>query len=349
MIKGLIDRLSIRNQMIVVVCIVLSGNSFLLLMNLRRVRVDSVADLPLPLSVLICAYVLSLVLAIYLGTYSGKKAEKIVEALSAMSKGDLTHKLEIPGRDEFAWMAYEFGSATKAVTKTIESISKASQHLAETASRQAASLEEISSSLEEMATMTKQNADNCIQADAFGKDVREMVAQAKHLMSELTTSMEGVSKSDEDLHTIIKKLDTIAFQTNLLALNAAVEASHAGEAGAGFAVVAAEVKRLALSAGEEAKLSEQIVDTAASKIGAGLEMANKTSWAITEAADGAIKIGVLVTDIAQASNQQAQGIQELNAALREIDQNTQQNAGNALDLRTLVGNFKIQSDFQAGR
>ena len=108
--------------------------------------------------------------------------------------------------------------------------------------------------------------------------------------------------------------------------------------------MAAEVKKLALKAGEEAKESEQFIDTTASKIDAGLEMEKKAVETITGVATGVIKIGELVTDIAEASNQQAQGIEQLSVAVNEIDQNTQRNAGSAQDLRTLVGMFKIVKD-----
>ncbi len=344
MVKRLIDRLNLRNQMVALVGVTLLGNSLPHVLNLLKVRVEFVGDLAFSFLVFICAAAVSLLVAVFLGTYSGKKVEQIVAAISAMAKGDLTHKLNIPGKDEFAWMAYEYNCAAEAVTNIIESITTASHTLAETASDQAASLEEISSSLEEMTVMAKQSAENCTQADVFGKEVRKIVAQAENLMADLTTSMETIAKSSEDIRMINKKIDAIAFQTNLLAVNAAVEAGNAGEAGAGFAVVAAEVKKLAIKAGEEAKESEQFIDATASKIDAGLAMVKKTAESITGVATGAIKIGELVTDIAEASNQQAQGIEQLSVAVNEIDQNTQQNAGSAQDLRTLVGRFKIEKD-----
>jgi methyl-accepting chemotaxis protein len=328
--------------MVAVAGVTLLGNSLPHVLNLLKVRVEFVGDLAFSFLVFICAAAVSLLVAVFLGTYSGKKVEQIVAAISAMAKGDLTHKLNIPGKDEFAWMAYEYNCAAEAVTNIIESITTASHTLAETASDQAASLEEISSSLEEMTVMAKQSAENCTQADVFGKEVRKIVAQAENLMADLTTSMETTAKSSEDIRKINKKIDAIAFQTN--AVNAAVEAGNAGEAGAGFAVVAAEVKKLALKAGEEAKESEQFIDATASKIDAGLAMVKKTAESITGVATGAIKIGELVTDIAEASNQQAQGIEQLSVAVNEIDQNTQQNAGSAQDLRTLVGGFKIEKD-----
>lgn len=208
-------------------------------------------------------------------------------------------------------------------------ISSASQQLAEASSQQAASLEEASSSLEEMSSMTRQNADNAKEADTLMADTSRVVDQANASMGELTSSMQEISKASEETSKIIKTIDEIAFQTNLLALNAAVEAARAGEAGAGFAVVAEEVRNLAMRSAEAAKSTAVLIENTVRKVEDGLDTVSKTNEAFSEVAGGAKKIGELIGEIAAASEEQAQGIEQINTAVSQLDQVTQQNAANA--------------------
>ena len=208
-------------------------------------------------------------------------------------------------------------------------VSSASQALAEGSSEQAASLEETSSSLEEMASMTKQNADNAGQADHLMQDANSVVAKASSSMTQLTNAMEDITKASEETSKIIKTIDEIAFQTNLLALNAAVEAARAGEAGAGFAVVADEVRNLAMRAAEAAKDTADLIEGTVKQIKEGSGIVKTTFEAFTEVTDSASKVGELVSEIAAASNEQAQGIEQVNNSVAEMDKVTQQNAANA--------------------
>jgi ABC-type transporter Mla subunit MlaD len=214
-------------------------------------------------------------------------------------------------------------------TSSSGQISSSSQSLAEGASEQASSLEETSSSLEEMASMTKQNADNANQADTLMKEANQTVAKANTSMGELTTSMDEISKASEETQKIIKTIDEIAFQTNLLALNAAVEAARAGEAGAGFAVVADEVRNLAMRSADAAKGTAGLIEGTVKKIKDGSDLVTTTNEAFTEVATSASKVGELVGEIAAASNEQAQGIDQVNKAVAEMDKVIQQNSANA--------------------
>jgi methyl-accepting chemotaxis protein len=215
------------------------------------------------------------------------------------------------------------------VATTSGQVSAASHSLAQGSSEQAASIEETSSSLEEMSSMTRQNAENAMQADNLMKETNQVVKKANADMGNLTSSMEEISVASQETSKIVKTIDEIAFQTNLLALNAAVEAARAGEAGAGFAVVADEVRNLALRSAEAAKNTADLIEGTVKKIGGGVDLVATASDAFSEVATSAGKVGSLVGEIAAASSEQAQGIEQVNIAVNEMDKITQQTAASA--------------------
>ncbi len=223
-------------------------------------------------------------------------------------------------------------------------VSSSSQQLAEGASEQAASIEETSSSLEEMSSMTKQNAENAGQADNLMKEANQVVGQANKSMSELTKSMEEISKASEETSKIIKTIDEIAFQTNLLALNAAVEAARAGEAGAGFAVVADEVRNLAMRAADAAKNTADLIEGTVKKVGDGSELVNITNETFFQVAQSAKKVGELVGEISAASNEQSEGIEQINKAVVEMDKVVQQNAASAEESASASEEMSAQAE-----
>ena len=223
-------------------------------------------------------------------------------------------------------------------------ISSSSQSLAEGASEQAASIEETSSSLEEMSSMTKQNAENASQADNLMKDTNQVVSAANHSMTDLTSSMEEISKASDETQKVVKTIDEIAFQTNLLALNAAVEAARAGEAGAGFAVVAEEVRNLALRSAEAAKSTAVLIEGTVKKVKEGSDLLNNTNAEFTMVAESTSKVGELVGEISAASNEQAQGIGQVNIAVTEMDTVIQQNAANAEESASASEELNAQAE-----
>jgi methyl-accepting chemotaxis protein len=221
------------------------------------------------------------------------------------------------------------GEASDQVSSASGQVASASQQLAEGASEQAAGLEETSSSMEEMSSMTKQNADNATQANSLMEEAARLVGQADDSMTELTASMQEISQASGETAKIVKTIDEIAFQTNLLALNAAVEAARAGEAGAGFAVVAEEVRNLAMRAADAAKNTANLIEGTVKKIGAGSGLVDKTNEAFKAVAEKSGKVKDLVGEIAAASQEQAQGIGQVSTAVAEMDKVVQANAAAA--------------------
>ncbi|PKN62045.1 MAG: hypothetical protein CVU57_26520 [Deltaproteobacteria bacterium HGW-Deltaproteobacteria-15] len=223
----------------------------------------------------------------------------------------------------------EIFEGAEQVSSAASQVAAASQNVAEGSSKQAGSIEDTSSSLEEMSAMTRQNANNAAQADGLMKEANRAAEEASHSMNDLTRSMSEISKASQETSKIVKTIDEIAFQTNLLALNAAVEAARAGEAGAGFAVVAGEVRNLALRAADAARNTTQMIEGTVKNVNEGARLVSKTNEAFTSVAGGVVKAGQLIAEIAAASNEQSQGIEQVNKAVGEMDTVVQQIAASA--------------------
>jgi methyl-accepting chemotaxis protein len=222
--------------------------------------------------------------------------------------------------------------ASEQLFTTSDQISQSSQSLAEGATEQAAGLEETAASMEEMASMTKTNADNAIQANKRMKDTGQVVDVANQAMTELNQSISEIFTASQETGKIIKNIDEIAFQTNLLALNAAVEAARAGEAGSGFAVVADEVRNLAMRAAQAAKNTSEMIEDTVNKINRGSDIVTRTNEAFFKVASESKKAGELINDIAAASDEQAQGIDQVSKAIAQMDQVVQHNAASSEQL-----------------
>ncbi|MFW6242473.1 MAG: methyl-accepting chemotaxis protein [Thermodesulfobacteriota bacterium] len=218
-----------------------------------------------------------------------------------------------------------------------------SHSLAEVAAHQAATLEETSSSLAEMAAMTRRNAENASEADRMMDAAGEAVAGANRAMDRLTVSMGEIGQAGEETSRIVKDIDEIAFQTNLLALNAAVEAARAGESGAGFAVVAEEVRNLAIRAAEAAKNTAALIDGTVRKLSEGNQMVEHANQVFGELARTAASVGELVGEIAQSSDEQAKGIDQISRAMSDTDQLVQKNAADAEESSASAGQIRDEA------
>ncbi|MGE0086186.1 MAG: methyl-accepting chemotaxis protein [Desulfococcaceae bacterium] len=239
------------------------------------------------------------------------------------------------------------------VGKEIESasgrVSSTGHHLTEGASRQAAAVEETSASLEEIASMIQQNARNVSHSNNLMIETSRVVFQAGGSMTELTASMEKISSTGDQTKKVIRTIEEIAFQTNLLALNAAVEAARAGESGAGFAVVAEEVRNLAMRSGEAAKNTASLIEASVEGIRSGTQLVFRANEAFGRVAQGSRKVAELLEEVTAASQDQAEGIRQVSRAMVEIDKVTQENAASVEEtgaaIAEIEGQIKRIKDF----
>ncbi len=208
-------------------------------------------------------------------------------------------------------------------------INDASQSLAEGASEQAASLEETSASLEEMSSMTKLNAQHAGQAKELANQTRTAAEAGSAEMRSMSQAMDAIKASSDNIAKIIKTIDEIAFQTNILALNAAVEAARAGEAGAGFAVVAEEVRNLAQRSAQAARETADKIEDSIQKSQQGVQFSGQIARRLEEIVAKARQVDELLVSIATASREQSEGVNQINLAVTQMDKVTQSNAANA--------------------
>ncbi|OKY76739.1 MAG: hypothetical protein BM485_01320 [Desulfobulbaceae bacterium DB1] len=233
--------------------------------------------------------------------------------------------------------------SSRNVTYSSNEINESSQAVASGASEQAAALEETSASMEETTSMIKATAANSNEADNLMKQTAEITERAKKSMEELIVSMGEISRASEETSKIIKTIDEIAFQTNLLALNAAVEAARAGAAGSGFAVVADEVRSLAMRATEAARNTATLIESTVEKVKRGEIIAGSSNETFNEVATASRKIGELINEISIASREQAQGVDQINKTISEMESVTQNNAASAEQSAAASEELKAQA------
>jgi methyl-accepting chemotaxis protein len=208
-------------------------------------------------------------------------------------------------------------------------VAQSGKEVSSNAQEQAACIQETSASLEEISATTRQNADRAGEADRLMQAARQTVERAAGAMNDLTSSMNLISKSSNQVAGVLKNIDEIAFHTNILALNAAVEAARAGEAGAGFSVVADEVRSLAHRAAEAARNSSAIIEQTLGDVSRGVELVDHARAAFEEVSAKIASGTQIVSQIASSSNEQAKGITQISQAITQIEALTQRNVSNA--------------------
>ena len=236
----------------------------------------------------------------------------------------------------------QFGEITESLIQSGNLVKEASQEIADGANVQAASLEETASSMEEISSMTRMNNNNASEANQLMKHAELLVQKTNEAMADLTNSMKAISDASDETVKIVKNIDEIAFQTNLLSLNASIEAANAGEHGAGFAVVAGEVRSLAMRSAEAANSTNKLIEGNVTKIRHGSDLVRKADDSFSQVAEIASMVAKLVYEISAASDEQTQGIEQINKSLTEMEDVTQQNASSTLNLSTQASLLNTQ-------
>ena len=263
-----------------------------------------------------------------------------VEVLKGVAAGVLTRKMELEYKGTFGDIksalnatidrlydtVRKINEAAQAVNSAASEIASGSIDLSQRTEEQASSLEETAASMEEMTGTVKQNSQNAANANDLSMKANSVASDGGKVVEEAVTAMASIEKSSQKISDIIGVIDEIAFQTNLLALNAAVEAARAGDAGKGFAVVASEVRSLAGRSASASKEIKALINESAAQVKTGATLVNQAGSTLKDIVESVKKVTAIVADIANASNEQATGVDEINTAITQMDEVTQQNA-----------------------
>jgi methyl-accepting chemotaxis protein len=291
-----------------------------------------------------------------------KVLQLLAARLKGLSEGNLTVSLDEELSDAYLEIQKDFNStvgqlretigaivaSAREVTSASAEISTSTTDLSQRTEEQAASLEETSASMEQIAATVKKNAENAQEANQSANTTRELADRGGQVAAKAVEAMAKIEDSSRKISDIIGVIDEIARQTNLLALNAAVEAARAGEAGRGFAVVASEVRSLAQRSSQAAKDIKDLITNSTTQVQEGVDLVNRAGASLHEIVVSIKKVSDLVADIASAGIEQSSGIEQVNKALTQMDEVTQQNSAlveeNAATAKTLEHQAKAMDE-----
>jgi len=282
--------------------------------------------------VMVCAWLLTNSITVPLA--------RAVQVARQVAQGDLTAEIDSSSRDETGQlldalrdMNTNLSGLVSGVRTSTETITVASQEIAagnaDLSSRtesQASSLEETSSSMEELTSTVRQNADNARQANQLVISASGVAVKGGAVVNQVVDTMNGIKDSSRKIADIIGVIDGIAFQTNILALNAAVEAARAGEQGRGFAVVATEVRNLAQRSASAAKEIKTLIIDSVIQVDQGSKLVDEAGRTMSEIMSSVQHVADIMSEISAASREQSEGIEQVNVAITQMDEMTQQNA-----------------------
>ena len=269
-----------------------------------------------------------------------RSLRKAVDFANAVAQGDLTRPIRVKGKDEVAQLLTALSAMQSSLIKIVgevrqgtdtivtasSQIAAGNMDLSSRTEQQASSLEETAASMEELTSTVKQNADNARQANQLAESASSVAVKGGRVVSQVVDTMSAINSSSKKIVDIIGVIDGIAFQTNILALNAAVEAARAGEQGRGFAVVAAEVRNLAQRSAAAAKEIKTLIGDSVDKVEEGSKQVLEAGKTMDEIVGSVKRVTDIMAEITVASQEQTSGIEQINQAITQMDQVTQQNA-----------------------
>lgn len=295
--------------------------------------------------------------------------DEVSSVMESLSQGDLTRLMQGNYDGNFALLSDSINNfinnlsnivqqiidGTAEIGVSASQISQGNADLSQRTEEQAASLEQTATSMEQMTSTVKSSAENASQANQLAAGAREQAERGGEVVAQVVSAMDDINKSSKEITEIISVINEIAFQTNLLALNAAVEAARAGEQGRGFAVVASEVRNLAQRSASAAKDIKSLIEGSADKVSEGTRLAGESGQTLEEIVMATKKVNDIIAEFAAASKEQSAGIGQVNVAISQLDQVTQQNSAlveesaaaseamdeKANDVKDLVGFFKV--------
>ncbi len=288
----------------------------------------------------VIAALLACMLAILLTRNITRPLVEAVALAQRVAQGDLSSDIVVRSQDEtgqlmaalrdmntaLVGIVGEVRGGTDTIATASAQIAVGTMDLSSRTEQQASSLEETASSMEELTAAVKQNADNALAARSLASAASSVAVKGGAVVSEVVQTMGSINDSSRKIADIIGVIDGIAFQTNILALNAAVEAARAGEQGRGFAVVATEVRNLAQRSASAAKEIKGLIDDSVEKVGAGSKLVDQAGTTMQDVVDSVQRLSAIIGEITDASEEQRLGIEQVNEAISQMDQVTQQNA-----------------------
>jgi methyl-accepting chemotaxis protein len=248
-----------------------------------------------------------------------------IDAVSTDETGRLLHALKHMNQNLIR-MVGEIRGGTDAIARASDEIAAGNMDLSSRTEAQASSLEETASAMDELTGTVKLNSDNAAQASALANSASGVALQGGEVVADVINTMEGIKDSSKKIVEIISVIDGIAFQTNILALNAAVEAARAGEQGRGFAVVATEVRNLAQRSAAAAKEIKTLISDSVGKIDSGAALVDQAGNTMGQIVQSVKQVAGIIGEISAASSEQSAGIEQINHAIRQMDEGTQQNS-----------------------
>ena len=280
-----------------------------------------------------------------------------VALAETVANGDLTHQINVTSSDEtgallralrqmndsLVGIVTEVRSGTDSIATASREIADGNLDLSARTEQQASSLEETAASMEELTTTVRQNADNAHQANQLSQAASEIAVQGGAVVNQVISTMGSINDSARKIVDIIAVIDGIAFQTNILALNAAVEAARAGEQGRGFAVVASEVRTLAQRSAAAAKEIKRLIGDSVEKVDAGTVLVDQAGTTMEQVVASIRRVTDIMADISRASAEQTGGIEQVNAAIGQMDEVTQQNAALVEEAAAAAGSMQEQA------